>query len=362
MVALGCPASTTQPQQPDAGATGGVGGAGSGGFMSAGGGGSVVCQCAPGEHNDVIYALSDEAEIWSYDPALDTMSYVTTLLCEGSTQPYSMAVDHRGVAWVLFASNDLVFNVDLVGGGACEVATYTPHQTTFDLFGLGFSGPENTCPSLYAHSFSGAGSFTEGLGVGTLAEIDTGTGMLTALSSIDYDGGELAGTSDGRLFAFAGVNPAKLVEYDRSNGSMLTTTPLDGLAKTAASAFAFIEGDFYFFTEAWSPTCESCLNTNCSAEYASCQADAACAAMLQCAIDLGDIADDCGGLMPQGMIDCLVDDCTSDCLLPTSARVSQVTRYDADNSDGGGLSVVLPSAAIRVVGAANSTCVSLLPK
>jgi hypothetical protein len=73
--------------------------------------------------------------------------------------------------------------------------------------------------------------------------------QMQQLGIIDYDGGELSGTGDGRLFAFAGASPAKLVEYDKTDASVIDTLPLDTLELTNAFAFAFFGGDFYFFTE-----------------------------------------------------------------------------------------------------------------
>ena len=61
------------------------------------------------------------------------------------------------------------------------------------------------------------------------------------------NGAELTGTGDGRAYMFAGT-PAKLIEIDKTNGNILSTTNL-GLDLTNAFAFAFFNGDFYFFTE-----------------------------------------------------------------------------------------------------------------
>jgi len=232
------------------------------------------------------------------------------------------------------------------------------------LFGMAFvRAPDSAeCPAIFVHSYSGQGPFKEGAGLGQLGSINSETGTLSLLSTVDYDGGEMTGTADGRLYAFAGANPAKLVSYDRESGGPLATTPLQGLNKTFASAFAFFGGDFYFFTEAWPSGCDSCLQQNCPADYGACQQDTSCSAQLQCAIDQGDVADSCGGLMPQPMIDCLVADCGAQCLVPANLKVSQVTRLDFDNSDGGGLSQLLAEAPIRVVGAGSSVCVPLTPE
>ena len=70
---------------------------------------------------------------------------------------------------------------------------------------------------------------------------------MSEIGDIDFDGGELTGTGDGRLFAFAG-SPAKLVEYDKSDASVVEIQQLN-MNLTNAFAFAFYGGDFYMFTE-----------------------------------------------------------------------------------------------------------------
>jgi hypothetical protein len=253
------------------------------------------------------------------------------------------------------ADTNLVFTFDLAQSQGCEVSAYTPNQASFDLFGLAFvrDGAASSCPSLYVHSYSGQGPFSEGPDVGSLGRIDTDSGQLSILSSIDYDGGELAGTGDGRLFAFAGTGPAKLLEYDASNGQVLSTTPLTGFNKTNASAFAFYAGAFYLFTEAIPASCTDCLEASCGAEYQACLADPVCADHLACALSLGDINDDCGGLMPTAMQNCVASTCGT-CLLPSSAKTSQISKFDPQTNM---LEVVVPTMPIRVVGAGESVCV-----
>lgn len=354
----------------DGGSGGAAAGGGTGGGLGGMGGmgGADPCACLPGPHNDLIYTLSDDGEIWSFDPREGSFSfaYVRTLLCTGAERPFSMAVDHRGQAWVLSASTSLIFVFDLAANQGCDNSSYTPHQAAFDLFGMAFSSPGSPaeCPLLYVHSYSGDGPFAEGPGLGTLGAIVPDTGSLTELATIDYDGGELAGTGEGQLFAFAGVSPVKLIEYDRRTGATLDTLPLYGLSKTSASAFAFYGGDAFIFTEAMPAGCISCLEQSCHAELSACLADPSCELHFQCAIDMGDISDECGGMMPTPLQDCLATTCGSECLLPSSEKVSQVTRLDYDESEGGGqaLTVVVPQAPIRVVGAGDSVCVPATPR
>jgi hypothetical protein len=217
------------------------------------------------------------------------------------------------------------------------------------------------CTTLYAQSFSGT-HFAEGPGLGALGVVEGSPLAIRTLAPLDYDGGELAGTGDGRLFAFTGVHPAKLVELDPDDGRPLETWVLDGLPTTNANAFAFFGGDFYFFTEALPGDCGLCLDRECAAAHGACVASATCAEQLECAVEAGRVTDACGGGAGTEMVECL-GRCSAECLTSSRARVSQVTRLDWDRSDGPdrALSVVRTDAPIRVVGAGTSPCVPAGP-
>lgn len=321
---------------------------------------SGSCGCSQGLHALAIVVLSDASELYAYDPVKNEFSKITDLACAGQSEPYSMAVDARGKAWVLFASSQDFRTIDVNAPNGCENPGYTPGQAGFGLFGMAFStiSETSTCEQIFALSYSGSGPFREGPGIGQLGKLDPATLALTPIANIDYDGGELAGTGNGRLFAFAGLDPAKLVEYDKETGLPIATTPLTGLSKTTASAFAFFGGDIYFFTEQKPPACEACLAQNCAAALGQCQADPACAEALKCALEQYDITDDCGGLMPQELQSCVAGTCLSQCFPSKLDRKSWVHRLDAQ----GQLALVNPEAPIRIVGAGSSTCVQYQPR
>lgn len=351
--------------EPATGA-GGSGGASSttGGQGFGGAGGDDSCVCEPGIHNDAILVLSDEAEIWAFDPALATFSLVRALPC-AVTAPYSMAVDSAGMAWVLDVDSRDLFTVALDGSGGCGDPGYEPGplQAGFSLFGMGFTAraPQDRCGDLYTFSYSGEGPFSEGADKGVLGKLDSAAMRLEIVGGVDFDGGELSGTGDGRLFAFAGVNPSKLVELDPETGDERARVPLDGLEKGSASAFALFGGSAYFFTEAQPADCGPCLEANCGAAYAACLADPMCAAALDCAVQAGHVTDACGGEMGAEMLACLGGPCTDTCLASPSNRVSRVTRLDLSAS-APTLEVVVPEAPIRVVGAGTSICAPVVPR
>ena len=321
------------------------------------------CACAPGAHNDRIFVLSDDAELWSYDPMTDAFELVTPVRCGGSTRAFSMAVDALGLAWMLFADTEDIFTIDVNDPGvACLDPGYVPGREGFGLFGMSFATDTalDACADLYMFSYSGDGPFREGPDLGQLGALDPDALTVRTITSVDFDGGELAGTGDGRLFAFAGDEPSKLIEYDKDNGEVLDVTELPDIRRTNANAFSFFAGDAWFFTEAPPALCPACLEAECPDAWTACQGDEVCLEQLQCAQDAADVTDECGGLLSAEMMSCL-STCTDECLVSLRARVSRVTRFDFDGTEGGGATVVVEEAPIRVVGAGASTCVTTSP-
>jgi hypothetical protein len=265
---------------------------------SSGDTGQEFCDCAA--NTDLIYVLSDNAQLYSFDPATLQFAMVGALNCGLQQGTFSMGVDRNGIAWVMFQDSD-IRTVDVNNPAQCLDPGYNPGQLGFGLFGMAFvsNSAEDQCDRLYAQSYTGNLGFQEGPNIGKLGSLDPNSLMMMQIGLDDYDGGELTGTGDGRLFMFAGTGPAKLIELDKSDASVISTLPLGTLELTNAFAFAFYGGDFYFFTEG-------------------------------------------GGLFP---------------------TFSQVTHLDYDDSDGNGqqdITVVVETAPIRIVGAGVSTCAPIV--
>lgn len=326
-------------------------------------GAPLVCECAPG--TDVIHVLGDDGELWAFDPVADTFSTLGPIAC-GDFRPFSMAVDREGFAWVLLLDNiphaaiaKGIFRVDLADPGACTPVPY--EDGLFGVFGMSFvsNPPPDACETLYVFSYGGTGPFAEGPGLGQLGALDPETQVLDVVGAVDFDGGELAGTGDGRLVALTGVEPLKLVAYDRQDASELARIELPGIARTSASALAFFGGSFYVFTEAEAPGCLGCLERQCSAELAACQADPDCVPVLECLLASGGEGPGCQGDLegPAGPVrDCIFGGCSMPC--DPSLVVSQVRRVEWD-AEGRAFTLTERDALApaRVVGAGSSTCV-----
>ncbi len=214
--------------------------------------GDGMCPC--GNNADLIYVLSDNQQLYTYNPPSNQFAPLGSFSCPApaANTTFSMGVARSGTAWVMYSPSGDIFHVDVNNANQCSDPGYTPGQNNFTLFGMAFASESavDPCDKLYAHSFSGGlGGFSEGPNAGRLGRLDAAMATPVILGPIDYDGGELTGTGDGRLFAFAGLNPAKLIEYDKQSGAAIQTIPLGTLELTNAFAFAFWGGDFYFFTE-----------------------------------------------------------------------------------------------------------------
>lgn len=335
------------------------GDAGSDAEIDVGDVGAESCECLPGPHQENIYLLSDAGEVWTFDPQGNLFEFVVGPVCRGAT-PFSMAVDTAGRAHINLADSLDVVVLDLLSPGACENGPYVRTNPDFGLFGMSFASNSATdfCSDLYVMTYSGEGPFSEGVGLGRLGRIDA-AGSLSVLAPVDFDGGELTGTGDGRLFAFAGNDPVKLVEYDKDTGLLLTTIPLSGVEKTNASAMAFFAGDLYIFVEAVPAECEECMALECGDALEECRDDETCAEHLECVLATTRLTDECGGGLSGEMMECLPR-CDA-CLMPPRTRMSRVIRYDLDMSEGGGFIDLETPAPIRVVGAASSPCVPVGP-
>lgn len=320
-----------------------------------------LCGCTGGLHNSRIFLMSDQAELWMYDPIADAFEFVVGPVCATVDRPFSMAIDPRGLAWVQYIETRRVLTIDVNDLRACEDSGYLPTVREFPHFGMSFV-QRGACASLYGLSYSGGGEHREGPGLGYLGRVEGDPPRMTTLAPIDYDGGELAGTGDGRLFGFTGVDPAKLVELDPDTGETIDVLPLDGISLTYANAFAFFAGDVYLFTEALPTECDACFERECPEAWAACEDDSSCVEQVACAIETASVMDDCGGGAGGEMLSCM-STCSDACFVSPRARVSQVTRIDWDESDGAGraITVVRRDSPLRVVGAGTSPCVPTVP-
>jgi hypothetical protein len=202
-----------------------------------------------------IYVVTQQQELFSFFPPTLTFKLVGNLVCPVATgvTPFSMAVDRRGVAYVLYDDGTL-FRVS-TATAACTATPFAVGQNGFQTFGMGFASDfGGAAERLYVSDNDFDGTL-RGLGF-----IDTMTFQLSFLGPFGADirRSELTGTGDGRLFAFwpdnVAGNGAHLTELNKANGAVLAQTNLPVGNVNDAFAFAFWGGDFWIFTGSGGPS------------------------------------------------------------------------------------------------------------
>jgi len=177
------------------------------------------------------------------------------------TWPLAMSIDVEGYAWVLFvhaygvpgSSYGKVFKVDMAGNCIDTLLTFTPPRDAWVEGGLGFIGPAvgSEVDRLYL-----GGVFTDSK-TPRLHHLDPTTLALESVGSFigapsGFWPSRMAGTDDGRLYAFAG---ARYSEIDPVNGKLLGALgdlklPRD---RFPGSAIAYWGDDFWIFESIGDP-------------------------------------------------------------------------------------------------------------
>jgi hypothetical protein len=277
-----------------------------GGDEEGDGGEGGLCPCE--NVLDGIYVLdSNNPAVWFYAPAENQFTMIGALGCSAplGAVANSMAIDRVGHAWLnYYATNGLgyegwMYTAPLDDLGNCTDLGYVGDGSWY-LMGMGYSvkGADSSCDELFLYNSDQYINYPNFTGGSQLARWDENAGDKVVLGPTEWPVGELTGTGDGRLYAFATVatNESILVQLDKGDGSEVESYPLAGLDITNAFAFAFWGGDVYFFTE------------------------------------------------------------TS----PGSGN-SKVTRLDLDENDGGGLTTANANTGLHITGAGVSTCASFEP-
>jgi len=247
--------SSSSPRDGFAGESNGDAGTGSsssssGGIVIDGDGGSkppVTNGCS--DDAKLVYVLSLEGDLYSFEPAAKKFNKVGPLNCKvGNTKltPISMAVDREAVAWVNMRENSLVptrpdelFRVDT------KTAACTPSGITAQMGGMGFATNDGASDqeTLYIDSSDG---FTSGL-----YAVDFNQKKLGLVANFKEPSGlELTGTGEGKLFGFVVAQQLSLVEINKKSAAFSSKVSLPKVELPLAPMYAFSHwgGDFYFYT------------------------------------------------------------------------------------------------------------------
>ncbi len=244
------------------------GGSSSGGSGSGGGlGGTLLDAGANDGCSDaakLVYVLSFENDLYSFDPPNKTFKKVGPLGCATSLVPNSMAVSRDAVAWVNYVSQDVtsgsatsgsIFKVS-TADGSCTTTNVALTDGWFQL-GMGFStdSSSSTNETLFVAATASTGGVplppslggSQGLGSidltsQKLAPIGQFTGALAGQSA------ELTGTGDGRLYGFFTSSPIQIAQIDKGSGATSNVVTMTGVESPQYWAFSFWGGDFYLYT------------------------------------------------------------------------------------------------------------------
>lgn len=194
-----------------------------------------------------IYTVDSSNKLLRFEPRDEKFTEIGTLRCparQGAT-PFSMSVDRKATAWVLYSSGE-IFWVS-TRDASCQPSGFQVGQSGFEVFGMGFvlTEPGSTKDILYVAG-GRAGQISEGTAnLGTISEVGLKVTPVDRLSGWP----ELTGTANGDLWGFfPGTSPPKVTKISRLDGSESNTFPITAITgQPNAWAFAFWGGDFYLF-------------------------------------------------------------------------------------------------------------------
>jgi len=243
----GSPGGSASGGNGGAAGSGGGGGWPSGGArqvtlnlgLGGGGGTTVTNDCA--ESAKVIYLVSQENYLYSFDPRLNGMSAynrIGTLSCETASTPQSMSVDRTGQAYVFYSSGHLYYVSTTTA--QCAPTSYkhpVSPAKTFNQLGMGFTAKETS--SIKQVLYINSPDFG-------LATVDLQTLAPTLLNVLQPTVAELTGGPDALLFMYAS-STAELSQIDRNT---YQTQLIHKFNQKDITAFAFARyaGVFYVFT------------------------------------------------------------------------------------------------------------------
>lgn len=184
-----------------------------------------------------IFVVTDDNQLHRFAPATKTFTKIGNLSCPADlfATPFSMGVDRKGTAWVLF-SNGKLFKVS-TKDASCTATSFAVGQAGFTTFGMSFAR-DGLGETLFVADYNAKG----------LGKIDTTSLKLTFIGPYGSGGGagELTGRGD-QLFAFFNGSPPRVASVDKATGAVLTSKALSGVTIGSGWAFAHWGGTFWLF-------------------------------------------------------------------------------------------------------------------
>jgi hypothetical protein len=205
----------------------------------------------------LIYVVTSENFLYSFYPPTAEFRQIGLLSCptpDSTWQPFSMAVDRKGTAYVLFTQGftatsppGQLYRVS-TATAACVAVPYVPGQQGFNRFGMGFVGsPNGRTDTLYVAADNTPAA------LGTIDVTSFHLSVVGTFAPQDLPSAELSGTGTGQLYAFYSINgmtSSAIAQIDPMTAQVTAQNDLSSLPQQMAWAFAYWGGDFYLFTGA----------------------------------------------------------------------------------------------------------------
>ncbi len=195
-----------------------------------------------------VYVVTSENGLFRFEPPGATFTRVGTLDCpvtaSPAPNPFSMAVDHMGTAYVVFDDGEL-FAVSTATAACAPTSAPVDAGGFTSTFGMAFAAdPGGLGETLYL-----AGTTSPG----ALGTLDTSSFVIQTVGAFSPAIGEaeLTGTGSGQLYGFGivtGMEGANLAAIDEGKATILSEVLVPTPKNPISWAFGFWGGDFYFFT------------------------------------------------------------------------------------------------------------------
>jgi hypothetical protein len=226
------------------GQTGGSGGGSNPTGGGGGGGGGPTDNCTTAAR--LVYVLSDQNKLYSFDPSAKAFTLIGTLNCNTSSLPNSMAIDRNAVAWVnyvdTFESKGEIYKVSSKDA-SCAATPAVQLPSGWYRVGMGFSSDnaDSMNETLYVAGVSGTG----------LAKINASNVLVPIAnfspSAFTSVGAELTGTGGGKLYGYFTTSTVQVGEVDKVTAAVTNAKTITGLAMPSAWAFSIWGGSFYLY-------------------------------------------------------------------------------------------------------------------
>ena len=191
--------------------------------------------CPPASQK--VYLLTKQYQLLAYSPATKALDVIGNLDCpaEYATWPFSMAVDRKGGAWVMYSSGEL-FSVS-TANAACQLTPWQVPSADWMECGMGFAAdgpkgsPAGSSESLYLGSPKGK-----------LGKLNLQQWQVAPMGPLAIQPGwpELTGTAMGELWGFfPQAQPMKIARIAKDSGQVDQVKSLDSLGLSPVKNWAF---------------------------------------------------------------------------------------------------------------------------